>query len=164
VHIDSTPSPEHGRLVAEVVPDSYEYGFMDLYSGNIFRREELDIARFAADGKRTARYTTGQAYAEFLPDFTVVVGEYVARIRIDTHNPLYPDIESGFFAYFPYGRIGEGLSDIHGAAGEGPVTGIAAALEKDTAVAVRHYGRRSHYERIRRRRGRVVIKINAPHS
>jgi endonuclease V-like protein UPF0215 family len=93
----------------------------------------------------------------------IVVGEHVARIRIDTHDPLYPDIESGFFAHFPDSGFREGLSDIHRAAGERPVTGIAAALEKNTAVSVRHYGRRSHYERIRSRRGRVVIKINTPH-
>lgn len=136
---------------------------MDLYSRNIFGREEPDISRFAADGKRTARYLAGQAYAEFLPDLAVVVGKHMARIRIDTHDPLYPDIEAGFFAHFPDSGFGESLSDIHRAAGECPVTGIAAALEKNTAVAVRHYGRRSHYERIRSRRGWVVIKINTPH-
>ena len=55
---------------------------MDLYSRNIFRSNEPDISRFAADGKRTARDRARYAYAEFLPDLTVVVGEYAARARL----------------------------------------------------------------------------------
>jgi hypothetical protein len=41
-----------------------------------------------------------------LPDFSVVIGEHVARIGIDADDPLYPNVESSFFSDFPDGGFG----------------------------------------------------------
>lgn len=75
---------------------------------------------------------------ELLPDLAVGVRDDVRGVRVDAQEAGDLRDDSGLFLALADRTLGRVLADVLGAAGQGPLAGVAASLEEDGALVVDH--------------------------
>ena len=118
---------------------------MHLELCNFINRNKLHVCRFLANLQLPADNRAGHTDIEFLSYLTIFVCEYVAWIRVDSHNPLNPHFKAGLFLHLTHNRLSEGLTYVQRPARQSPVTRIAAALEQDPTLIVHRDRGRPHH-------------------
>ncbi len=98
-----------------------------------------------------------------LPDLTVGVRNDVLRVGVDAEEAGDLGDDASLLEAFAYRALGRGLADVLGSAGQGPLAGVAAALEKDGTAVVDDKQVARGDEGVRLRRGRVVVELSPAH-
>lgn len=86
----------------------------------VLYRPELDYERFVASSDITSQNPASETHREFLAYFSVVVGEDMFRVGINTYEVVRLYIKAGFFFYFTFDTLRYALSDLHDSARERP--------------------------------------------
>src|SRR5205807_10551103 len=93
-------------------------------------RKEPDVGGLAACPDLAADEPAGEADRELLAHFAVVECEDVARVGINTDDPLGLDTKAGFLLHLPGNRMGNALADVHHPPGKRPAAVVAPTQER----------------------------------
>jgi hypothetical protein len=98
--------------------------------------EPADVAGLVVGLGLAADRAAQEDHLVFLADLAVGVGDDVAGIGVDAQDASHLDGDAGLFAGLPDSAFGDGLAKFLLPHRDGPLAGIAAALEQDPAVPV----------------------------
>ena len=144
----------------EVVLHSHPHGAVHVQAEDLLPRRPEHLTGFAARGRCAAGRAGGEQDGEFLPGLAVAgVEDDVLGVGVDPDQTRYLAVDSGLFPDFANCRGDEGLTEVHGPAGQGPVVVVGAVDDQQRALVVDHDHIRGGDDTIRDRGLRVVVVV-----
>ena len=105
-----------------------------------------------------------EADRELLPNLTVVVGDDVLGVAVDSDESGDLDLYTRFLAHFADHGATDAFPQFYLSAGQGPPVVVGAVDEKNPPLVVDHERRHCGHDRVRPGCGRIVVVVAAGHQ
>ncbi len=105
---------------------------------NIVGCNELQLRGFVANPQVAADYLAGDTNGGLLTHFAIIVYKDMLWIGIDRYDIEWDNGKSGFFVNFPYSRVGDRLTEFHGATGKRPQVIVGSTMKEYLAGTICH--------------------------
>src|ERR1700678_4286242 len=149
--------------LAEVIAKLPPLGRVDVQRAEVIRCHPRALTRLIVRGRRAADRAAEQDHLVLLPDLPVGVGDDVARIGVHAQDAGHLGQHARFFQRLPDAALAGCLPELHPAHRDGPLPGVAPALEQDAASLVGSEHAAGRHQAVGPGCHRVIPVLSAPH-